>query len=123
MLGGTPDTDNKEYCNGDIPWLSSGEIAQFPIKEAEKYITKKGMEESATSFAKKGAVLISITRYIRASILSIDSCFNQSVAAVIPNNTLPTAYVFPFIESKIPLYMSLRADHFSPDVSVAMSEV
>ena len=117
LLGGTPDTENKDYWDGEIPWLSSGEVAQFPITEAEKYITEAGMRGSATSFAKKGSILLSITRYIRASILAIDACFNQSVVAVIPNNSLPTLYLYPFIETKIPVYMALRTGAQQPHIN------
>ena len=98
----------EEYWNGDIPWLSSGEIAQFPIRVSEKNITELGMNKSATSFAEKGSILLSITRYIRASILAVDACFNQSVVAIKSNEELPTVFLYPFVESKIPLYMSLR---------------
>ena len=117
LLGGTPDTDIKQYWDGDIPWLSSGEIAQFPIRHSDKYITELGMAESATAFAKKGAILLSITRYIRASVLAIDACFNQSVVAVIPNKRLPTVFLLPFIESKVPLYMSLRTGAQQPHIN------
>lgn len=117
LLGGTPDTSKPEYWNGTIPWLNSGEIAYFPIRQSEKCITEAGMKNSATSFAKKGAVLISITRYIRASILEIDACFNQSVVAVIPNQKYRTAFLYPFIVSKIPLYMSLRTGAQQPHIN------
>ena len=117
LLGGTPDTSKKEYWNGTIPWLNSGEIAHFPICESEKSITELGMKNSATSFAPKGSVLISITRYIRASILKIDACFNQSVVAVIPNSDFKTAFLYPFIVSKIPLYMSLRTGAQQPHIN------
>ena len=117
LLGGTPDTSIKEYWDGEIPWLNSGEIAQFPIYKSEKRVTKRGIKESATSFANKGAVLISITRYIRASVLAIDACFNQSVVAVIPNSNYPTAFLYPFIESQIPRYMALRTGAQQPHIN------
>lgn len=117
LLGGTPDTSVEEYWDGDIPWLSSGEIAQFPIRNSEKSITELGMNKSATSFAEKGAILLSITRYIRASILAVDACFNQSVVAIKPNEELPTVFLYPFIESKIPLYMSLRTGAQQPHIN------
>lgn len=78
-LGGTPDTSVQEFWGGDMSWLSSAEVATSPILGAEKSITKAGVEGSATSFAPAGSVLLSITRYIRPSILAIDACFNQSV--------------------------------------------
>lgn len=94
LLGGTPDTENALYWNGDIPWLNSGEVATSPVLNAEKTITKEGLKNSATSFASAGAVVMSITRYIRPSILGIDACFNQSVIAVIPNEQIHSTYLW-----------------------------
>ena len=31
LLGGTPKTEMKEYWGGNIHWLNSGEIANFPV--------------------------------------------------------------------------------------------
>ena len=118
-LGGTPDTSVLEYWNGDIPWLNSGEIADFPIKKSDKTITRLGEKNSATARAAKGSVLLSITRYIRSSILAIEACFNQSVVGIIPNTKMPTVFLYPFIESKIPLYMSLRTGAQQPHINKA----
>ena len=47
-LGGTPATKNMEYWeNSDIAWLSSAEIADFPVVDSEQRITQKGIENSA----------------------------------------------------------------------------
>lgn len=117
LLGGTPDTAVKEYWNGEIPWLSSGEVSQFPIYSSEKSITKKGMESSATEYAEKGAVLLSITRYIRASILAINACFNQSVVAILPNDNYPTSFIYPYVETQISRYMALRTGAQQPHIN------
>lgn len=117
LLGGTPATGKPEYWNGDIPWLNSGEVATSPVIKAEKRITKLGMDNSATAFAKAGAVVISITRYIRPSILGIDACFNQSVVAIVPNSKLRTAYIYPFMNSMVDIYLSLRTGAQQPHIN------
>ena len=60
-LGGTPDTSVAEYWGEGVPWLSSAEIAYSPIIRAKKSVTDLGIENSATSFAPSGSVLLSIT--------------------------------------------------------------
>lgn len=117
LLGGTPDTNVPEYWDGEIPWLNSGELTEFPMLHSEKKITELGMKNSATAFANRGAVLISITRYIRASILAIDACFNQSVVAVIPSIEYPAAFLYPFIETQIPRYMMIRTGAQQPHIN------
>ena len=46
FAGGTPTSTNKEYYNGEIPWLRSGEINFNIIKNTEKTITKLGFNKS-----------------------------------------------------------------------------
>ena len=117
MLGGTPDTSKPDYWNGNIPWLNSGEVAFSPVLWSEKSITRKGMENSATAFAEVGSVVMSITRYIRPSILGIDACFNQSVVAVKPTETLHTSYIYPVLKSNVDRYMKLRTGAQQPHIN------
>lgn len=39
--GGTPSTKIKEYWDGNLNWLSSGETRNTYIYSTDKYITKK----------------------------------------------------------------------------------
>lgn len=116
-LGGTPDTSVQEFWGGDMSWLSSAEVATSPILGAEKSITKAGVEGSATSFAPAGSVLLSITRYIRPSILAIDACFNQSVVAILESRALHTEFLYPFMQSQVPRYLTLRTGAQQPHIN------
>ena len=62
-LGGTPSTENKDYWNGDIPWMNSGEVANFPLLSTEQKITKEAITNSSTRFLPKGSVILSITSH------------------------------------------------------------
>ena len=117
LLGGTPDTNVAEYWNGELPWLNSGEVANSPVVTSNKSITQLGLDNSASSFAKAGAVVMSITRYIRPSVLAIDACFNQSVVAVIPNNVYHTAFIYPLMQSNIARYLQLRTGAQQPHIN------
>ena len=116
-LGGTPDTSVQEFWGGDMSWLSSAEVATSPILGAEKSITKAGVEGSATSFAPAGSVLLSITRYIRPSILAIDACFNQSVVAILESQALHTEFLYPFMQSQVSRYLTLRTGAQQPHIN------
>ena len=84
-LGGTPSTTVSKYWNGSISWLNSGEIAQFPVVSSEKKITQLGLENSPSKLMSKNTTVISITGNIRASILALDACANQSVVGILEN--------------------------------------
>lgn len=117
-LGGTPSTDIKEYWdNGEFNWLSSGEIANFPIITSVLKITKKAIESSSTYLLPKGTIAISITRHIRPSILAIDSCANQSVIGILESEELKSSYLYPLIKNEIPRYLSLRTGAQQPHIN------
>jgi len=103
VLGGTPSTNVNEYWNGDIPWINSGEINKFRITEATKYITELGLAHSNTKLMPKGTTVLAITGATlgQVSLLEIDSCANQSVVGIIPNDKLPKEFIFLWIKNKI----------------------
>lgn len=47
--GGTPATQNPEYWNGNIPWITSADIEDVRHVNIRKYVTEKGINESATN--------------------------------------------------------------------------
>lgn len=102
-LGGTPNTAKSEYWGGDIAWINSGEINKFRIIKPTKTITKLGFEKSNTKLLPKGSVVIAITGATlgQVSLLEIDSCANQSVVGVIPNNDFSSEFLYLWIKFNI----------------------
>ena len=90
--GGTPSTKHKEYWNGDIRWLSSGETSQRFVYDTERKITQKGVDNSSTKLATKGCTVIATAGqgYTRgqASFLMTDTYMNQSVIACKANEDI-----------------------------------
>lgn len=108
ILGGTPSRNIDEYWNnGNISWLNSGEIVNFPIITSSEKITLAGLGNSATEYMKSGTVVVSITGNIRASILGIDSCANQSVVGIIENKTLRKEYLYPYISAILSKFIKM----------------
>ncbi len=86
--GGTPSTTHKEYWNGDLPWLSSGETSQRFVYTTEKFITKEGVQKSSTKYAKRNSIVMASagqghTRG-QVSFLMNDMYINQSVLVFEP---------------------------------------
>lgn len=117
LLGGTPDTTNSDFWDGDIPWLNSGEVAEFPILSSERTITELGLSKSATVYAPKGSVTLSITRHLRPSILGINACINQSVVAIKETVEIRNAFLYPYLLNEIPRLMSLRTGAQQPHIN------
>jgi len=116
-LGGTPSTKVTEYWSGDIPWLNSGEIANFPIIQAEEHITANAINNSATSLMPKGTSVLSITRHLRPSILAVDACANQSVVGIYESEELKCSYLYPYLKNEISRLMSLRTGAQQPHIN------
>lgn len=85
--GSTPSRKCDEYWNGNIPWVSSGEVRNNIISCAREQITELGFERSSVKKLPKGTVLIAMigegkTRG-QSSILNIEATTNQNVVAIV----------------------------------------
>lgn len=108
--GGTPSTTNKEFWNGNLPWLSSGETGQKYIYSTEKTITQLGADKSSTRFAYKDSTVVASAGqgYTRGqtSYLTIDTYVNQSVIVLKPNKKIiDSKYLYFNIDNR---YAELR---------------
>lgn len=103
ILGGTPSTKKNEYWDGDIAWVNSGEVNKLRIVSPSRYITKDGLENSATKLLPKKTTVIAITGATlgQVSLLEIDSCTNQSVIGILENNTLKHDFIYPMMINAI----------------------
>ena len=99
ILGGTPSRDKKEYWNGDINWINSGEVNEVRITKPSEKITRLGLTKSATKLLPKKTTVLAITGATlgQVSILEIDACANQSVIGVLENEIFPFEFIFPTI--------------------------
>ena len=87
--GGTPESTNPEYWNGDIPWMNSGELNNKRIHSVSNFITYKGLKESSTKLIPPLCILIGLAGQGKtrgtAAINYIKLCTNQSIASIHPN--------------------------------------
>lgn len=104
-IGATPERKKPEYWNGNIPWVSSGEVAFCRIEDTKEFITKLGLKKTSTELHPKGTVLIGMigegkTRG-QVAILDIEACNNQNSAAIrVSESGMLPEYVYYFLESQ-----------------------
>ncbi|MDD4291933.1 MAG: restriction endonuclease subunit S [Clostridia bacterium] len=103
VLGGTPNRNKPEYWNGTIPWINSGTVNQFRITAPSEMITELGLKRSATKLLPAKTTVIAITGATlgKVSLLEIDSCANQSVVGIVPNEAIPYEFIYPFVIENI----------------------
>lgn len=87
--GGTPSTLNREYWNGTIRWMNSGELNLKRVYEVENRITEQGLKNSSTKLIPIHSVLIGLAGQGKTrgtvAMNMVELCTNQSIASVFPN--------------------------------------
>ena len=59
--GKTPSRNNPDFWNGDIPWVSSGELNYGLINNTNEYITSTGKRDANLRLLNENTFLIAIT--------------------------------------------------------------
>ena len=101
--GSTPSRKRPEYWNGNIPWVSSGEVAFCRIHKTEECISTAGYDNSSVKLHPAGTVLLAMigegkTRG-QAAILSIPACHNQNAASIRVSGTpIPPEYIYHLLK-------------------------
>ena len=108
--GATPKTTHPEYWeNGTIPWMSSGEVNQEEVTFTEKKITQKGYDETSTKMVPVGTVVIALAGQGKTrgsvAITRISLCTNQSLCAIVTDETVLSEFLFHYMRSQ---YLKLR---------------
>jgi type I restriction enzyme S subunit len=96
--GSTPSQAKPEYWEeGDVPWVSSAEVNQLRINTPTALITQLALRECSLRIVSRGAVLIGMVGQGKTrgmtSILDIDACINQNVAAIEPSACLDSEFL------------------------------
>lgn len=107
--GATPSTLCPEFWGGDIRWMSSGELNDKIVSEVMGRITKAGFDACSTHMVPVGCVLIGLagqgkTRGTAAYNL-VELCTNQSIAAILPNASFDSRFLYYYMDRQ---YEELR---------------
>ncbi len=97
--GGTPSRKFKEYFQGDIPWVKSGELPDNVISTVEEYITKEALTNSSAKLFPEDTLLIALygATVGKLGILKKTAATNQAVCAIFPKVDLCTKYLFWYL--------------------------
>lgn len=103
QVGATPSRRISEYWNGDVNWVSSGEVRFNTIYHTEEKITADGLAHSSTSVHPVGTVMLAMigegkTRG-QAAILNISAAHNQNTAAILVSETpCQPKYIYYYLQ-------------------------
>ena len=95
--GQTPSRNKSEYWNGNIKWLSSGELNRGTVYDSIEMITEDGQKSANLRIVPKGTFIMAITGLEAAgtrgncALLGFDTTLNQSCMALFPKKDLLTS--------------------------------
>ena len=99
--GGTPSRKNSAYFEGDIPWLSSGELEEMYISDSKEHISQEAVNESAAKIVENGSLLLGMydTAALKSTISDAPLTCNQAIAFCRLNDSkVNTVYVYKIIQ-------------------------
>lgn len=103
QVGATPSRRVPEYWNGNINWVSSGEVRFNTIFRTNEKITPEGLAHASTNLQPIGTVMLAMigegkTRG-QAAILNTEAAHNQNTAAILVSQTpCSPKYVYYFLQ-------------------------
>lgn len=95
--GSTPKRSEDSFWeNGDIPWLTSGEVRTDLITKTSQFITEAGLKNSSAKLNPPGATVVAMYGATagEVALLGITTTTNQAVCALLP---LPNARLFNYL--------------------------
>ncbi len=101
--GGTPDRSDARYWNGDIPWVTTGEIQFNTITDTVEKITADGLKNSSAKLFPPGTLLMAMygqgkTRG-QVAKLGIEAATNQACAAMRLSPDCDLDYIYQCLAS------------------------
>lgn len=85
LSGGTPSKARTEFWEGDIPWISSGEMTEIRIHDSSLHITSEAAEDGSRLVPENTVLAVvrgmSLAKEFRVSITKREVAFNQDLKA------------------------------------------
>ena len=110
--GGTPDTKNKTYWNGNAQWLTPrdmGKLKNENVIVTLRQLTEAGLKNSSASLIPKNSIILSCRAPIgHLAINNVPMAFNQGCKGLVPDSTiLHYKYLYYFLFSSKKLLNNL----------------
>ena len=117
--GGTPSRKRKDYYDGTIPWVKSGELNDGYIENTEEHISELGLKNSSAKLFSPGTLLVALygATVGKTSILRTSAATNQAVCAITPSTTLDTEYLRYHLVFLRPKLLGHRYGGAQPNIS------
>ena len=115
FAGATPSTKISSYWdNGNIPWMSSGEVHKVRVQDTDAKITQQGYDGCSTKMVPIHSIVIALAGQGKTrgtvAINDIELCTNQSLCAIVPNEEVNYEYLFHNLRGRYKELRSMSGD-------------
>ena len=110
IAGATPSTKEPKYWeNGNIPWMSSGEVHKYKIFDTDNKITQIGYNNASTKLVPPNTVVLAMAGQGKTrgtvGITQIELCTNQSICSIVNNEKINPWFLLYYLKNQ---YEELR---------------
>ena len=112
MGGGTPSKEAEEYwADGNVQWFTPTDLTRarsvFAFNSSSK-INELGLKKSSAKLFPPGSVMMTSRATIGViSIAATAASTNQGFITTVPNERLPSCYIYFWLQSSVDLFLSL----------------
>lgn len=119
--GGTPSRSIKQYYNGKIPWIKTGELKDEILYDTEEKITEDGLNNSSAKLYPINSLVVAMygATIGKTAKLGIESTTNQACAVLfdINNEVVITDFLWLYIQSQIDELKKLAYGSAQPNLN------
>ncbi len=119
--GSTPRTDNPDYWDGDISWITPDDLSRHKgafVSEGCRSITTEGFESTSTQMLPQDSVLFSSRAPIGYVAIAANSlCTNQGFKSLIPPVGIQSKYVYWYLRYATPTIQDMGSGTTFKEIS------
>jgi type I restriction enzyme, S subunit len=117
--GGTPSRKNKEFYEGEIHWVKSGELDKGIIYDTEEKISEEAVKNSSAKLFPEGTLLIALygATIGKLAFLGVGATTNQAICGIFKNEFVDSNYLYNFLRFRRPKLISQGTGGAQPNIS------
>lgn len=102
--GGTPASEEAEYWDGNIPWITPSEVSQLrspQVAITERYISSSGLKNSSAELLPIGSLIVCTRATVGACCInSVPMATNQGFKSLVPNGGVDIRFVYHAVNAR-----------------------
>lgn len=109
ISGGTPNTKERKYWEGEIPWIIGADIVDGEVVLGRRYINEEALDNSATNVVPKGSILmVTRTGVGKIAIAPVDIAISQDFTGIVLKKGIDHKFALAAIKSRMNILLAAQ---------------